>query len=640
MLPVMDLAAFGAAALAAVVAAAVRVLFIRQASASRVDHHYWSQVAASHRHAARLPAILPDKYLLEPAEQAYPPFFGWLLGKLPPQSLAGPLPVWLTQAADGLVCIGIMLLALELGASPWSMPLIVALIGCAPVMVSYNFQANSRGFGNVFLTLKLVAELFAVSAPPQVAWLLWLLAMSATAAIWLSHKMTTQLMLVLWLPWAWSLGSGMACFMPLLGLVFAAVLVGPGFMAYQLGAHIDILRFWRRHWPQIGVHAVQASPLYGHGAAAANNGFHRPGWRGVAAHLRLAFGYAPPALMLPLAWLLLPPPPFWLQVWTIGCLAWALLTLLVPPFKTFGGGHLYVFNAVPPLALWFGLVLDPALPLSILLPSIGIVLSLAALLLGWRQRAAQKSVVDTGFEALQQRLREMPKTRIGVLPLVAAEAVASGTQHAVLWGGHGYGFDLVEPLFPVVSQPIGGTLARYGVHWMVWRDGYWPELGQILARECRVGKIEYFGDWRLQHIEALPPSPPRQVLVIGNANIGSFDGADIKPLDACPANPLGLLRWCLALRRAAPDIIYIDAAPGALPSLLAVVLAGRPRAFLRASQAVSWLAMAVPSLCPLVVADNEAEIGIARAAGITAERILSGPITVAKLLAARERNPA
>jgi hypothetical protein len=628
-----------ATAVAVAMAVALRALFIRQASASRVDHHYWCLIADSHRRSQRLPALLADKYLLEPVEQAYPPFFGWLMGKLPPQSLTGSLPVWLTQAADAVVCLGMVLLALEFGASPWSVPLIVALVGAAPVMVSYNFQANSRSFGNVFLTLTLVAQLYAAAAPPQYAWLLWLLAIAATAAVWLTHKMTTQLMLVLWLPWAWSLDSGLALVVPPLGLLFAALLVGPGFIAYQVAAHIDIMRFWRRHWPRIGVHAVQASPIYGRGDAA-GGGFHRGGWRGVIAHLRLASGYAPVALMLPLAWLLLPLPPAWLQVWAIGSLAWALLTLLLPALKTFGGGHLYVFNAVPPLALWFGLTLDPAQPVSILLPLAGLGLSLAALGLGWRQRAMQKPVVDAGFADLQQRLLQLPPTRIAVLPLVAAEAVASGTHHAVLWGGHGYSFDLVEPLFPVIAQPIGSTLAQHGVYWMAWRHGYWPELEQILTRECRAGTAEQFGEWRLLRLDALPPPPPRRVVVIGAADLGSHEGCEIVQCDACPANPLSLLRWSMALRRVMPDTVYIAAAPGALPSLLGVLLAGRPRAFLRVSHSVPWLAAVVPSLCPMVVAESEAEIVTARAAGISPERILAGPVTLAKLRVAQERNPA
>jgi hypothetical protein len=132
----------------------------------------------------------------------------------------------------------------------------------------------------------------------------------------------------------------------------------------------------------------------------------------------------------------------------------------------------------------------------------------AALALGWRQRQARRIETEDGFVQLIERLRALPGQRLATLPLTAAEPIAGETHHAVMWGGHGYGFDRLEPVFPRLTRPLGETFARYAIDRLVWSKAWWPEAEAVLSREFRLADIEAYGAWRVARIEGLP-KPPR-----------------------------------------------------------------------------------------------------------------------------------
>lgn len=493
------LVAVSLALLAAIVA--VRLAFVRQAAASRVDHHFWLQAAVVIRADSRLPPRLPGKFLLEDATLSYPPFFGWLLARFSDDVLRRHA-VLVAQAADlGLAALVAWVVASGPGGFAGAL-VAVAIVGFAPVLVAYNVQVNPRGWGNLFLTAKLVLEaagagLLPFGLPIEVA---WLAAAAATALVFLSHKMTIQLMLFLWPVWALALGSPVAAAMPPVGLVLAILVTGPSFAAYQWRGHADIVRFWHRRWRWLGAHPLRHSPVYGDPALLAESAFHKPGLAGVRAHLRTVAGYGPALLVLPLALPLVPPPPVWILVWFAGAYAAVFLTLFVPALKCFGGGHYYVFNAVAPGALWWGhLAATPEVPV-IGLGALAAILTAAALTAGWRQRAGQKVATDADFEQLVADLRAAPPGRIAVFPLVRAEDIAARTPHAVLWGGHGYGFERLDLIYPVVSQPLVKTFAQYRIGMVAWHVGYWPDGETALRAEGLVNRIAQYGQWRLADV--------------------------------------------------------------------------------------------------------------------------------------------
>ena len=81
--------------------------------------------------------------------------------------------------------------------------------------------------------------------------------------------------------------------------------------------------------------------------------------------------------------------------------------------------------------------------------------------------------------------------------MTAAERIAAETIHAVFWGGHGLGFRTLEPHWPVVREPIGEALRRYGVRYAALDTRWWPEGEAVFARELGCQMPERFGTWRL-----------------------------------------------------------------------------------------------------------------------------------------------
>lgn len=490
-----------ATSLAVALAAAVvaRWAYVRLAAGTLVDQHYWLQAAAASRADRRLPARLPGKYLLEDEAQSYPPVFGLLLSFFPETWLERGAP-WLTQIADALLILLIGWMAWRLGLGLTGIAVVVAVIGLTPALVAYNVQVNPRSLANLFLSAKLLLEVAAaggfgdLAAP---AWMLWTGAAVFTALVFLTHKMTTQLMLALWPAWAWALGSVDAALMPIAGLTLSILLTGRAFAFEQWRAHGDIVRFWHKHWRLLGAHAFRHSPIYGDPALAASAVFHKPGLQGIVSHLALIVGHAAIFLPLPLTLLFAPAPPAWLGVWFFGAAVVAVLTLFVPPLKCLGGGHLYLINLAAPGALWWAALVDqPALP-TLLLFAAGMAATLAALAAGWLRRARLPIGADLDFERLVSLLQKSPPARVAIFPLVRAEALARLTPHAVLWGGHGYGFARLEPLLPVISRPVTETLRANAIDWVAWNADYWPEGEAALKAEGAISECQALGLWRL-----------------------------------------------------------------------------------------------------------------------------------------------
>lgn len=512
-------------AAALIVAALVRHAFVRQARHDRVDHHYWLQAAAQFSRQRRLPFSMDGRYLLEDRRQSYPPFFAILLS-LFPETFLRRKAVLISQVADLLAALLALYAVWRLGSGPLSLASVGIVIGLAPVMVAYNVQVNPRAWGNLFLTLKFLAEAGAVGGGP--VWL-WMVAVFATALVFLTHKMTTQLMLFLWLPWVLALLSWWSFFAVPLGFALSLVLAGPRFMAFQLRAHLDIVTFWSRHWRFLGAHAMRGSRIYGDPDAI--TGFHRPGFMGILSHARLLAGYAPALLILPLALPFTPAPPPWVLVWCIGAMAFAGVTLFVPAMKCLGGGHYYVFNAVVPGAIWWSLALQDERLAPILLFFLGLLATFGALALGYRQRSRRNVDRDDGLMPVLTHLRTLPSCRLAVFPVTAAEAVAAETDHSVLWGGHGYGFRRLEPIFPVVTQPLGKSFARHRLDALLLDQRYWPDGATRLRLEGAIGAGVEFGPWLLAPITA-PPAPVSVLVVVRSLDVG---GAERHLLAVIPA---------------------------------------------------------------------------------------------------------
>lgn len=499
------------------VAAAVRWAFVRQFRHGRVDHHYWIQAAEFFRQKPRLPVELDGRFLLEDRKQSYPPFFYFFLSCFPKRFLRESATA-LAQAADFLTGALVIFSAWLMGSDGIALAVAALFIGLAPVMVSYNTQVNPRAWGNFFIVVKLLSEAGAVGGGH---WTLWVVAAISTALVIVSHKMTTQLMFFLWIPWAFSLNSFCAAAMLPIGLFISTCVTGFRFSVFQWRAHFDIVSFWNRYWPLLGAHAVRASPIYGSADERAGV-FHRAGWGGVKQHCVTVGGYAPALLPLPLLAVFDPLPPQWLMVWTGGTALFAMMTLLVPSLKCLGGGHYYIFNAIAPSALWWALAINDGAAVELLLCFSALLGTVVALVVGYRRRMLQRSSEDADLEEAIGHLKKLSSARMAIFPVSAAERVAANTSHSVLWGGHGFGFQRLEPIFPVISRPLGNTFARHRIELMLLSRTYWPGGLERLREDGVVSNSQDFGSWTLAFITTAL-APISVLVVVRSLHVGGTE---------------------------------------------------------------------------------------------------------------------
>ena len=472
--------------LAAVLAVfvALRLAFIGHGRDSRVDAYYWEIAAKAYReHSGKLPVRIENKYLLEDEEQGYPPLFGYLLSRFP-ESVVRKWGAHIAILVDMLTIVPVLGLLWFYGLSEYDyITLLVILI--SPFLLIYGKQINSRTIGQFFLVTGYVFQVIAADpvVSPMIAVVLWAGAVLMAALVLLTHKMTMQIMVAIWPFWSLALGSVMAALVPILGLFVAILVVGWDFMAYQFRAHWDIVRFWNRNWPLLGAHMFNNSPVYGNEDHQYRYLIHHRGMKGVMTHLKKVVSYAPLNLMFMPEVFLTADLPWWLIAWYVGANVFIFATLFVPPLKCFGAGHYYVLNATVPAGLGWAYAFARTGWADIVLFSLGGVLTIYSIVKAWQVIGAMPSSHDRNFDSLISRLQKEAPARVAAFPVTAAEAIANQTAHAVLWGGHGYGFTRLEPMFPVLRIGLSELLRKYSISWLVWDRDYWNEFESVLKKE-------------------------------------------------------------------------------------------------------------------------------------------------------------
>lgn len=416
------------------------------------------------RRDKRFPARIPDLFILEEAEQWYPPLFLVLCALLPQGWLKRRY--WLfNQLID--LCNAALLFTLTAiyTASPW--------LACAAVLI----YAICAGLVLEFAVLTtrplglLVVNLLIVTAALSVQDSFWLpVAIGCGILLLYSHKLSTQ-QVWLTLPilfattgdWVWG------ALLP--GMYAAGFLVWPRGLRALFNAHIAIVRFWGRNWPLLGAHAVHQSPLYGRTNgrrydyyAAWSNGvplkflkealhqnyFILPALAGLAEYLAPSVGAQDEGrALVPV-----------LATWVASIYAMSALTHFVPKLRGLGLGMQYMkFALLPCLCLVAILLAHSPTLLTLGMATLALLLALRqyGLLL---RNLRNESVSPAGgrSEALMQileLLRGDPLARIMVLPVHLCDLVAYMTRRPVYWGTHGQCFDnRLEQFFPVLRQRI------------------------------------------------------------------------------------------------------------------------------------------------------------------------------------------
>jgi len=458
-----------------VLAVATRVLFLFPLRNSGVDAFYFLKCSETFRAERRLPIVLDGNYLLEPATQSYPPGFVILISLLP--------PAWLKKYHWALNhCLDCLLAAVLFSVVShqvgWGGGIVAgALYVLQPSVLGEFRTLTSRPLGLLLFTLGSLSLVLWGDMLAGVA-----IASVIVACMVFTHKLSLQVAVFVF-P-AMGLLTREPAWVVVLVIGYAlAWIAGGRIFRMVLAAHWDIIRFWSREWPYLGAHAVKGSPIYGSGDGGARKGAaYGSGWRGLLRLLKQLLHHC--------HWL-----PFLIYVawagrlsgieerlfWLVACgYASGCLVALVPALRGFGHGFQYFKYFSVPL---FAVVGSQAVTLLEHSDWIGGILLVGPLLLtsyqltiAWRNfQQSDRPETSQGSELLApvvEYVRGASDCRLFCLPLHLSDAMAYRADVPVLWGTHGYGFDNVVPIFPILRMPLPDLVVEHGLTHLLLDEGY------------------------------------------------------------------------------------------------------------------------------------------------------------------------
>ena len=484
---------------------AARSVSVRLQSMSAVDHHYWIQVASTLRARRQIPVDLGDKYLLEDSRQYYPPGFGYILSFLPPDFLRSSRAVLVVQAVDITLALITSAYVYWRFESLLASLLSGAVVLLSPGLVAYNFQLTSRSFGNLFLTSTVFSQLAAIETAGPASFCWWAVSFLLAGLTVVTHKMSTQLLVVLVAGLSLLPNPSSTRFLIVLtfpaAVVVSSLLCGRHFHLNQWRAHADIVSFWNRNWRVIGCHQLKNSPIYGDVDSHHPDRLHSPGFNGVFKRFLRIIGYQPAGIpcLVAAAWLSEREVFVWLSCVYLASFA----TTFVNPLKCLGSGHLYVFGGAAPIGV-AGAALCEMKPnygfslVLLMLIANSVAICRALWLVQVRSRTSENGL-DEAIEHLRSH-----NGVISVMPCSFAERIAAETDGSVLWGGHSLGFKKLEPYWPVMKVPFRTIVDEYQVEWLLI-NRHWSEgAGSLWQEEVdRLSDSQIpFGDWLLMHIRS------------------------------------------------------------------------------------------------------------------------------------------
>ena len=438
-----------------------------------VDHWYWREYIEKYRQDRQFPPIMPQ-YLLE-SHQWYPPAFPLLMAHLP-HKIFDKFSHILAIVIDLLRLSWLMAVVYRLTDDPIAMTVAGSAYALTPLLVAYNVQLNPRGLAALMLDFIVVAVIltFYHNGP---LWL-WIVPIPLLGLLLLTHKMTTQLFWFLCIScgliWDWRL----LLLMPLSILV--ALVMSRGFYWKVLQHHWDIVTFWNRNWRWAGANSIKESPIYGEASYETPQKVHRVGILGIAKHFYSLVGYNP------YAWLMVATLPLYpifpipnlgflhlAIVWLGLTLLFSLLTSFIPIMRCLGAGHLYLYNAAFPGAILWGFLYtywnESYVLVFLLFGGIASALGIGRYYLHVKQSGSGK--IDGDLESALAYLRDCPRGTV-MCGRSEYDVVAYKTRQPVLYGGHGYGFKMLEPTYPRLLVTVDILIRNYGVKYILFEDGY------------------------------------------------------------------------------------------------------------------------------------------------------------------------
>jgi hypothetical protein len=487
-------------------AAAVRILPLWHTRYRGCDAYYFLLTAEIFRKEKKIPIRLPDHYLLDIAEQWYPPGFSVFLSLFPPAVLGKYH--WLISPVLDLLNLVLLLVVTGITTHSSTALLISGLTYIFTMtLLLEGVNLNARFLGNLQVSVMMVLIWLFLDTHNY-----WFLAgiLLSVVLILLTHKMSFQFLVVFaavasaaWLTlWpAVFLGAAMA---------LAFILTG-GYYYKILRGHYDIVSFWNKYWQDLGAHQVYGSPAYQDRRPAGERKEIRLAQLGFISGLRF--------LLVNQSFIILIPAVFYLpagindpaiillnKIWFTSGIVIFLLTTYINGLKLFGEGYKYLkFTAFPGAFLLGTAIYRLDGPGQKLLGTawLAAVLALAALLIykyrqGWFDQ--DHSLLNKDGQDLIQYLRGRPELdKILCIPTGICDALVYHARKQVLWGTHSYLFnEKVKDFYPVLRYPLEYFAQKYHLQCAVINKKYVDP--KVLRLE---NPLAEFGEWAVYSVRDL-----------------------------------------------------------------------------------------------------------------------------------------
>ena len=94
-------------------------------------------------------------------------------------------------------------------------------------------------------------------------------------------------------------------------------------------------------------------------------------------------------------------------------------------------------------------------------------------------------------------LKKLPNGVVWCFPAHWHDLVAYKTNKTVLSGAHGFGFKILQPLWPRLLIPISDVITKYQVQYILTIDGY---LSEKFIKELPDNSVTSIGPYRLHEM--------------------------------------------------------------------------------------------------------------------------------------------
>jgi len=434
---------------------------LRKASRTAVDQWYWLRYRDVVRDLKVFPPHLPE-YILDVAHW-YPPFFGWLLSKVPDKLFTHPsfTTQFLSLCRISIIIALVCFLNTEAQLAVY---LSILVYITAPILVYYDNQINSRILGAIIVDLLIVLWFgyfdygFYISIIPIVI---------LTTLLLFTHKMSQQLYVFLLL----GLSIYYTDFVPAATLT-VSVIIAILFFNYKMyfKPHIEIIKFWHRNKYKLGAHQFYESKIYASENFVYPNRLHGGGIKAFVKKAVLIIGMLPAMLFIAFNYEM----NYFGIIIAITTL-FILLTSFVPCFYCLGSGNLYTYNLVTFISFYFLITtVNYSSLFNQVLMAVVIVMTATSVLKYYAgiKAKANKGCIDEALDFL----KASSLNRILVLPFQLPDEVAYKSSKSVFWGCHGYGFLLAEPYYPIFNRKIEDVISDWNLGAIFLRKDYFVEF--------------------------------------------------------------------------------------------------------------------------------------------------------------------